>query len=112
LLHSNRSTPAGERNCSVAAPATAIEYAAHSIAAFGTAPAEAPPQLLIDLLEWHHQFCKSLPIPVQHQGTEFEFTVVQKIHIAASVPIAIGTAVIIYRGLSLPACRQVWFFLR
>jgi len=49
-----RSTPAGERNCSVAAPATVIEFAAHSITfAFGkTVPAEAPPQLLVKLLEW------------------------------------------------------------
>ena len=59
LLGSNHSTPVGERNCSVAPPATAIEYAAHSIAAFGTVPAEAPPQLLVNLLEWLLQLCKA-----------------------------------------------------
>ena len=68
MLAFNRSTPAGERNCSVASPASMNKYATHLfIFAFGeTEAAKAPPQLLIDLLEWAQQFCKSLPIPVQH----------------------------------------------
>ena len=62
-----------------------------------TEPKEAPPQLLIDLLEWEYEIWKALPIPAQYWKTEAEFTVVQQMYIAASVPIAIGTAVIVYR---------------
>jgi len=51
-----------------------------------TEAAKAPPQLLIDLLEWAQQFCKSLPIPVQHWKTEGELTVALLMHIAASRP--------------------------
>ena len=46
--------PLGERNCSVAAPASMKKYAAHFFISdcIGTEPAEAPPQLLVNLLEW------------------------------------------------------------
>ena len=72
-----RSTPAGARNCSVAAPASMKKYAAHFFISdfIGTEPAEAPPQLLVKLLEWEHdtltifsiyQFKNIQPIPAEH----------------------------------------------
>ena len=56
-LHSRLGSVTG----SVAAPASMKKYAAHFFISdfIGTEPAEAPPQLLVKLLEWEHYSKKS-----------------------------------------------------
>ena len=58
------------------------------------------------LLEWLLQFCESIPIPAQYQGTKAEATVVQKLHRGTITQTGCNRLC----G-SFPACRQAGFVL-